>query len=255
MPEQLFESELFGFERGAHSTATRKTPGKVEAAEGGTLFLDEIAELSPGSQAKLLQLLETREYYPLGSTTAIRADVRIISATNEDLEQLVAAKRFRGDLFYRLHVVPLKVPGLDARRDDIPELVEHFVAEACRRYRFPQLEVSRRTLEACRNAPWPGHTRQLRNAIEAAVILARGEKSPTLHVNHVFPDRAAGPERLTLQQATRDFQHRFVREALEKNGWNVAETARELELARSHLYNLINDFGLQRSDGKDKGRT
>ena len=255
MPETLFESELFGAERGAHSTATRRMAGRVAAAEGGTLFLDEIAELSAGSQAKLLQLLETREYYPLGSTTALRADVRIFSATNENLEKLVAARKFREDLFYRLHVVPLEVPRLDARRDDITELVEHFVAEVCRRHRFPPLDVSRRTLAACRDAAWPGHTRQLSHAIEAAVIRAHGEKSATLHEHHVFPKDDPGPEPLTLQQATRDFQRRFVREALAKNGWNVAETARELDLARSHLYNLIHDFELRRDDGKDKGRT
>ncbi|HWU85648.1 MAG TPA: sigma-54-dependent Fis family transcriptional regulator [Kofleriaceae bacterium] len=255
MQEPLIENEMFGHERGSFTGAMARRPGKVEAAEGGTLFLDEIAELPAGSQAKLLQLLETREYYPIGSTTAVRADVRIVSATNENLEKLVAAKKFREDLFYRLHVMPLEVPGLDARRDDIAELVEHFVAEACRRHRFQPLEVSRRALAACQNAPWPGHTRQLRNAIGAAVIRANGQKSSTLHEQHVFPKHAPGPEPLTLQQATRDFQRRFVRDALEKNGWNVAETARELDLARSHLYNLIHDFELRRDDGKDRGRT
>lgn len=255
MPEALFENELFGAEKGAHSTATRKIAGKVAAAEGGTLFLDEVAELSAGSQAKLLQLLETREYHALGSTTTLRANVRVFTATNANLEARVAARQFREDLFYRMHVMPLEVPGLDARRDDIPELVEHFVAESCKRHRFPALAVSRRTLAACRDATWPGHTRQLSHAIEAAVIRARGEKSATLHEHHVFPKHAPGPDPLTLQQATHQFQRRFVREALEKNNWNVAETARELDLARSHLYNLIHDFELRRDDGKDKGRT
>jgi Nif-specific regulatory protein len=255
MPETLFESELFGHERGSFTGATARRAGKVEAAEGGTLFLDEIAELSAGSQAKLLQLLETREYYPLGTTTPARANVRIISATNENLEQLFAAKKFRQDLFYRLNVMPLEVPGLDGRRDDIAELVEYFVAEACKRHAFPVLAVSRRALAACRHAPWPGHTRQLRNAVEAAVIRASGEKSPTLHEQHMFPKHAPGPEPVTLQQATWDFQRRFVREALERKGWNVAETARDLDIARSHLYNLIHDFELRRDDGKEKGRT
>jgi DNA-binding NtrC family response regulator len=255
MPEPLIENELFGAERGAHSTATRKVTGKVAAADGGTLFLDEVAELSAGAQAKLLQLLETREYHPLGSTTTLRADVRIISATNANLIERVAARQFREDLYYRMHVVPLEVPGLDGRRDDIPELVEHFVAEACKRHRFPPITVSRRTLAACRDATWPGHTRQLSHALEAAVIRAHGAKSPTLHEHHVFPGHAPGPEPLTLQQATRQFQRRVVLEALEKNGWNVAETARDLDLARSHLYNLINDFELRRDEGKDRGRT
>ncbi len=254
MPEPLIENELFGAERGAHSTATRKVTGKVAAADGGTLFLDEVAELSAGAQAKLLQLLETREYHALGSTTTLRADVRIISATNANLLERVGARQFREDLYYRMHVVPLEVPGLDLRRDDIPELVEHFVAESCRRHRFPAITVSRRTLAACRDATWPGHTRQLSHAIEAAVIRAYGARSPTLHEHHVFPKHAPGPEPLTLQQATRQFQRRVVLEALEKNDWNVSETARELDLARSHLYNLINDFELRRDDGKDRGR-
>ncbi|MBA3397957.1 MAG: sigma-54-dependent Fis family transcriptional regulator [Deltaproteobacteria bacterium] len=249
IPETLIESELFGAERGAHSTATRRVTGKVAAAQGGTLFLDEVGELSAGAQAKLLQLLETREYHPLGSATTIHADVRIVSATNANLEERVAAKQFREDLFYRLHVMPLDVPGLEARRADIPELVEQFVAEACKRHKLTSLAVSPRALAACQDAAWPGHTRQLKNAIEAAVIRANGEKSPTLNEHHVFPKVArgeAGPH--TLQLATRQFQRRYVLEALEKNGWRVAETARELDLARSHLYNLINDFELRRDD-------
>ena len=254
IPETLIESELFGAEKGSHSTATRKQIGKVAAAEGGTLFLDEIGELSAGAQAKLLQLLETRHYHPLGATSSIRANVRILSATNADLQARVSAKQFREDLFYRLHVVPLEVPALDARRDDIPELVEHFCVEACRKHKLPPLAVSRRALAACQDAAWPGHTRQLAHAIEAAVIRASGDKSATLHVHHIFPKQAAdASETLTLQDATRQFQRRHVLDALEKNNWNVAETARELELARSHLYNLINDFELRR-DRTDKSK-
>jgi len=228
--------------------------GKVAAAEGGTLFLDEIGELSAGAQAKLLQLLETRHYHPLGGTVAIRANVRILSATNADLQARVSAKQFREDLYYRLHVVPIEVPGLEARRDDIPELVEHFCAEACKKHRLPVLTVSRRALAACQDAAWPGHTRQLAHAIEAAAIRASGERSATLHAHHIFPKQptVADEEPLTLQEATRQFQRRHVLEALEKNNWNVAETARELELARSHLYNLINDFELRRNPNKDK---
>ena len=250
MQEALVENELFGAERGAHSTATRRAAGKVAAAEGGTLFLDEIAELSQGAQAKLLQLLEKREYHPLGSSTSIRADVRIISATNANLQEHVHTKRFRSDLYYRLHVVPLEVPGLEARRDDIPELVGHFCVEVCKRHKFAQLAVSRRALAACQDAAWPGHTRQLAHAIEAAVIRAHGEKSPTLQEHHVFPKAAAAgvePEQ-TLLQATRQFQRRLVLEALERTDWNVADAARELGLVRSHVYNLMSDFELRREE-------
>ncbi len=258
IPEALIENELFGAERGAHSTATRRVVGKVAAAEGGVLFLDEIAELSAAAQAKLLQLLETRSYHPLGGTTPIRANVRIVSATNANLEDHVAAKRFRNDLFYRLHAFPLDVPGLDARRDDIPELVEHFCAEACKRHKLAPLAVSWRCTAACQDASWPGHTRQLAHAVEAAVIRAHGEKSTLLHEHHVFPKAAVGrgePPPQTLQLATRQFQRRLVLEALEKNDWNVSETARELDLARSHLYNLINDLDLRRDSNRPSAST
>lgn len=254
IPETLIENELFGAERGAHSTATRKVTGKVAAAEGGTLFLDEVAELTLGAQAKLLQLLETREYHPLGSTSTIRADVRILSATNAKLQERVAAKQFREDLYYRMHVVPLEVPGLEQRRDDIPELVDHFCHEACRRHRLAPLTVSRRARLACREASWPGHSRQLAHAIEAAVIRAHGERSTTLQDHHIFPKASAsGNEPVTLQDATRQFQRRHVLAALEKNDWNITETARELDLARSHLYNLINDFELPRPPRSGSG--
>nr|MBA3539885.1 sigma-54-dependent Fis family transcriptional regulator [Deltaproteobacteria bacterium] len=238
IPETLIESELFGAERGAHSTATRRVTGKVAAAEHGTLFLDEVGELSAGAQAKLLQLLETREYHALGGTSPIRANVRILSATNADLEKRVAAKQFREDLYYRLHVVPLELPGLEQRRDDIVPLAEHFCAEACKRHKMPAMEISRHAAAACREASWPGHARQLAHAIEAAVIRAHGDQSVTVHEHHIFP-KAASVEvaDLSLQQATRQFQRRHVLEALEKNDWNVSETARELDLARSHLYN------------------
>jgi DNA-binding NtrC family response regulator len=179
--------------------------------------------------------------------------VRILSATNAQLQDRVTAKQFREDLYYRLHVVPLELPGLEDRRDDIPELVEHFSAESCKRHRLPVLSVSRRALAACRDSSWPGHTRQLAHAIEAAVIRAHGERSTTLHEHHIFPkvsrDQA---ETLTLQQATRQFQRRTVLEALENNDWNVTETARQLDLARSHLYNLINDFELRRDKKTEK---
>jgi Nif-specific regulatory protein len=256
IPEALIENELFGAERGAHSTAMRRVTGKVAAAEGGTLFLDEVAELSAGAQAKLLQLLETREYHSLGSTASIRANVRILSATNAKLQERVAAKQFREDLYYRMHVVPLELPGLEERRDDIPELVEHFCVELCKRHRLALLAVSRRALAACRDSPWPGHTRQLAHAIEAAVIRAHGERSTTLHEHHIFPKASRDEaQTLTLQQATRQFQRRYVLDALDKADWNVSETARQLDLARSHLYNLIHDFELRKPDGKDKPRS
>ena len=158
--------------------------------------------------------------------------------------------------------MPLDVPRLERRREDIGELVEHFCEETCKRHKFPTLTVSRSALAACRDATWPGHTRQLAHAIEAAVIRAHGERSTTLREHHIFPKAPRDqPEPHSLQDATRQFQRRHVLAALEKHDWNVTETARELDLARSHLYNLINDFELRRGgsggprgdgdDGKD----
>ena len=241
IPETLFESEMFGAERGSHSMATQKTLGKVAAADGGTLFLDEIGDLSPGAQAKLLHLLQAREYHALGATKATNADIRVVTATNAELKERVAAKQFREDLYYRLHVLPLAMPSLADRRDDIPALVAHVCVETCRRHNLPTITASQRSIVACREAPWPGHVRELSHAIEAAVIRAHGDASATIHLHHIFPaatvDTTAGPA--TWQEATRTFQRRYLLEALDANDWNITSTARQLALARAHVYNLI----------------
>lgn len=247
LPETLIESELFGFVRGAHSTAMRNTPGKVAAAEGGTLFLDEIGELPPGAQASLLQLLQSREYYPLGATTPERADVRIIAATNASLAERIERHKFREDLFYRLNVMPLDLPPLSARREDIEPLVASFVEQACASHGFGPRSISRSALLACVEASWPGNVRQLRNIIEAGVIRAHGAGSEIVGLEHLFPDASPDEDRPpTFQEATRRFQRRFLRECLERHEWNISAVARELDLARSHIYNLIRVHGLER---------
>ena len=255
IPEALIESELFGAERGAHSTATLRVVGKVAAADGGTLFLDEVAELSAGAQAKLLHLLQAREYHPLGASRAVAADVRIISATNGDLKARVAARQFREDLFYRLQVLPLRMPGLHERRGDIELLVDYFVADTCRRHGLGPLEASAGARFACREAAWPGHVRELAHALEAAAIRAAGERADLILDHHIFVDRRLelaptdDEGAATFQAATRRFQARYVREALERNDWNVARTGRELGVARSHLYTLLHEYRLKRADG------
>jgi len=251
IPEGLIESELFGAEKGAHSTATRKLIGKVAAAEGGTLFLDEIGELSAPAQAKLLHLLQAREYHPLGSPTSVHADIRVISATNANLRASVAKGKFREDLYYRVHVLPLEMPGLAERRDDIPELVEHFCTTACKRHGLAVLTVSRRTAAACREANWPGHVRQLEHAIEAGAIRAHGEQSGVLEQHHVFPEVERNDAPMSFHESTRLHQKRLVVEALERHDWNVADAARELDLARSYVYNLIHEFELERSGSNE----
>jgi len=261
LPEGLLESELFGALPGAHSTAARKIDGKVAAAEGGTLFLDEIGELKPSGQAKLLQLLQSREYYPLGGTRPVRADVRVIAATNLDLKVAVQRKEFREDLFYRLQVLPIRLPSLTERREDVALLATHFCAETCKTHGFPRLGLSVDALCAVEAAEWSGNARELGHAVEAAAIRAAAEGVAQIERRHLFPAAAGGshPETgavapvevrpyrgLTFQEATRRFQAALLRDALEENGWNVTEAAAKLDLARSHAYRLVRAFDLSR---------
>ncbi len=249
IPESLLESELFGAFPGAHSTANRRIEGKVAAAERGTLFLDEICDLAPTAQAKLLQLLQSREYYPLGGVRPIQADVRVMAATNCDILHAVAERRFREDLFYRLQVLPLRVPTLAERRDDIPALAAHFCEEAARRHRLGRVELSPGAIRAAQITEWPGNVRELAHAVEAATIRAAGEGVPNVQKSHLFPAvGSAGTERrqLTFQEATRRFQAELLGEALEESGWNVTEAARRLDIARSHLYALIRQIPVTR---------
>jgi transcriptional regulator with GAF, ATPase, and Fis domain len=177
LPETLIESELFGAFPGAHSAATRRIQGKIEAAEGGTLFLDEIGDLTPTAQGKLLQVLQSKQYFPLGATKSVRCDVRIIAATNVDLAAAVAAKRFREDLYYRLEVMPMRIPSLAERAEDIPALAAAFCAAAARRHGLGRLRLSEGAVRAAQAIEWPGNVRQLEHSIEAAVIRAAGEVS------------------------------------------------------------------------------
>jgi Nif-specific regulatory protein len=252
IPESLLESELFGAMQGAHSTATRRIEGKLDAAEHGTLFLDEVSELTLATQAKLLQFLQSRQYYPLGSNKPLVADVRIFAATNADLRSAVHEKRFREDLLYRLEVLPLRVPALRERSEDIPELMDFFCARACQSHRFARLRFSPSAIHAGRSAEWPGNVRQLAHAVEAAVIRAAGKASASVEREHLFPTqpRAASERReaLTFQQATRQFQEQLLRDTLRETEWNVSQTAEKLDVARSHVYSLIRSFGLQKGE-------
>jgi Nif-specific regulatory protein len=251
LPETLIESELFGARAGGHSTATVRMAGKVAAAEGGTLLLDEIGELSLAAQSKLLQLLETKRYYPLGASEPATADVRLLAATNADLDVAVAKGSFRQDLFHRLVVLPIRVPSLAERRSDLAALAQHFCARVCERHGLPRLEMSGAALRAVEAAEWPGNVRQLEHAIEAGAIRAAGPGAMKVERHHVFPDAEAPDtqeedEAATFQEATRRFQAQLLRDCLEETGWNVSETARRLDVARSHVYKLITAFGFER---------
>jgi Nif-specific regulatory protein len=254
LPETLVESELFGAMPGAHSTAVRRLPGKVEAAEGGTLFLDEIADLPLGAQSKLLQLLQSLEYFPLGATRPIHADVRIIAATNTDLKVAVERRTFREDLFYRLQIVPIRVPPLASRPEDIRELLERFCRRACEVHSLGPLSISPAAFRAAETADWPGNVRELENAVEAAVIRAGSAGAVQLERHHLFPEaegEGEGEAPESFQEATRRFQGQLLLRALEESGWNVVEAARRLDVTRSHVYNLIRAHGLER--GKRSG--
>lgn len=249
LPESLMESELFGAVAGAHSTATRAMAGKVAAAQGGTLFLDEIGELSAAAQAKLLQLLHSREYFPLGASRAQKADIRIFAATNGDLLEAVAAGTFREDLYYRLDVLRIPMPPLSARRDDIPELLRALFAEACRRNGLAVIEVSSAAVSAAQAAEWPGNVRQLANSVERAVARAAAEGCRVAEARHLFgEDEAPGSESdaLTWQAATRRFQRDLLVRTLRETGGNVSEVARRLDLVRSHIYSMIRAFGIDK---------
>lgn len=253
LPDELAEQELFGAMAGAHSTAAHTMPGKVTEAERGTLFLDEIGTMSRRVQAKLLQFLQSKQYYPLNSTKPKQADVRIIAATNSDLQQAIAEGTFREDLFFRLQGLPIRVPSLAERREDVPQLAAYFCEAACSRFKLPRLSLSHGAILATQTAEWRGNIRQLQNAIEMAAVRAAGEGATQIERHHVFPhvvqmDEVSPPE-LTFQEATREFHASLLRQTLEATDWNVAETARRLDLSRSHVFTLIKALGLKDKQG------
>ncbi len=253
IPESLFENELFGAAPGAHSAVPRGgMTGKVEAATGGTLFLDEIGELPLGSQAKLLQLLQDKTYYRLGSAEARRADVRIVSATNRDLASLVRERRFREDLYYRLRVFEARVPALSERREDIVPLAKQFCHAACEKHGLGEKTLSPSGISAVKTAEWPGNVRELANQIESAVLNAHLRAADEVAATDLFPDERARAteDASSLQGATRQFQRAHLVAVLEASDWNMSETARRLDIARSHLYNLIRAHGLTRVSAK-----
>jgi Nif-specific regulatory protein len=247
IPEALFESELFGTKEGAF-TGARQLAGKVAAAEGGTLFLDEIGEVAPLAQGKLLQLLQSKQYYALGSTTLKTANIRVIAAGSEQLEQFVAEKRFREDLFYRLNTFTVRVPSLAERREDIGPIMQHLVKQIAFGHSMPPLPLSTSMRVACETMEWPGNIRQLRARLEQSLIRAVAENAPQIEGRHLdgrAPAKEDGAAN-TFAEATRAFQRELLRRELDACEWNVREVSRRLDLTRSHVYNLIRTFGFQR---------
>jgi Nif-specific regulatory protein len=250
IPEALLENELFGAEPGAHSAATRGAiKGKVEAAEGGTLFLDEIGELAPGAQSKLLQLLQSKTYYRLGSTAPRRADVRVLAATNANLKVAIAERKFREDLYYRLQVLEIHVPSLAERTEDLVPLSFEFLRQVIDRHQLPRKTLSPGAIRAIQAAEWPGNVRQLANRIESAAIHAQMRGSGHIEAGDIFHDdpKSPGEVPVTLQSATRRFQRNHILNVLTSTDWNALEAARILDVSRSQIYNLIRTFELKGS--------
>ncbi len=244
IPEELLESELFGHERGAFTHAVQTRIGRFEQADGGTIFLDEISEMSPGLQVKILRVLQDRSFERIGGVKTIRVDIRIIAATNRDLEELVHRNKFREDLFYRLNVIPIRVPPLREREGDILLLARHFLQECCRKQKKPLKRLSPAALDLLEQYPWPGNVRELENLMERLIILTEGELIDTAdlpekiqRLNLPAAESAADfpPRGIHLTAATQAFERGLILQALERSGWVKSRAAALLNLNRTTL--------------------
>ncbi len=258
LPENLIESELFGYEKGAFTGAAQQKKGKFELASGGTIFLDEIGDMNPITQAKVLRALENRMIERLGGTQPISVDVRVISATHRNLPAEVKAGRFREDLYYRLRVVTLEVPPLRARKEDIPMLADAFLKlHGAREGRIKRL--SRGAMQAIARYDWPGNVRELKNALERSVIFSRGEEISEADLSDEVMGNAPGPARAgkaasdemplseaDFREAKRKFEVAYITRQLERHKWNVSHTAAAIGLHRQSLQEKLRELGIHR---------
>jgi DNA-binding NtrC family response regulator len=247
LPESLIESELFGHERGAFTSATHARAGRFELADGGTLFLDEIVELSANVQVKLLRVLQERAFERVGGTKTLNVDIRLIAASNRDLETEVEGENFRRDLFYRLNVVPLVLPPLRERREDIPGLAAHFAAKAAEKHGRATPQLSPELIDSLHEYEWPGNVRELENLMERLVLL---DRQPALGLEFL-PEKmlkatpAPGvPCETTFEGEITALKRRLILDALEAEDGNKAAAAKRLGISRSYLHRLISEFGL-----------
>ena len=237
--ENLFESELFGHMKGAFTDAVADRAGRFQAADGGTLFLDEIGNLPASLQTKLLRALESREVLPLGSDQPIPIDVRLIAATNQPIDTLVAEGRFREDLLYRINTIEIELPPLRERLDDLPDLIAHFVSTYARKYGLEEKTVTPNALTALRGHHWPGNVRELSHAVERALILSDGDALDAADFR-LMKSEPGSSATLNLE----DNERRMVALALERAGGNISHAAAALGITRSALYRRIEKFGL-----------
>jgi two-component system response regulator AtoC len=244
VPENLLESELFGHEPGAFTDARKRKMGLLEAADQGTLFLDEIGDMAPGLQAKLLGMLEERRFRRVGGLKEIDVDVRVISATHRNLNEMVEQGTFREDLLYRLRVIPIRIPPLRERLEDIPILARHFAAELAAGWGRPALSLSPEALDSLAARTWPGNVRELRNAIERAVILARGD---VIEASALAPDAPSSPGTIALPSegiCVDDVVTDLVRRALERTDGNQSAAARLLGMTRDQVRYRMRKLGM-----------
>ena len=251
IPNELIESELFGHEKGSLTGAFNQRIGKFELANNGVLFLDEIGDMSLNAQAKVLRAIEDGIIERVGGNRKIAVDVRILSATNKDLREEIKNGRFREDLFHRLNVIPLHIPPLRERKDDIPILVKHFVNQICTKNNFPAKIFNTDAIKIMQSYEWTGNVRELRNFIERVIIMIPqiiiGEKE----INSLLPkSNSVMGEILDISNSFQDFKEKaekaFIEKQLEINNWNISKTAEILDIQRSHLYSKIKKYGLEK---------
>ena len=261
IPSELIESELFGHEKGSFTSAIKQRIGKFEQASGGTLFLDEIGDMSLSAQAKVLRALQENKVTRVGGEKEIDVDVRVIAATNKDLQKEIEAGNFRMDLYHRLSVILIHVPHLTERKNDIPLIAQSFCNEICEDYGIPVKTISEAAMEALQTMPWTGNIRELRNMIERLIILSdkiitdkdvRTFANPSSAAPAVESGSAASSpnfDQFTNFQEYKDFAERdYIKYKLEKNNWNVSKTADDIDIQRSHLYSKIEKYGLKRAE-------
>ena len=249
IPSELIESELFGHEKGAFTGATQQRRGKFELADGGTLFLDEVGDMNPSAQAKVLRVLQEGELERVGGSETLEVDVRVIAATNKDLQAEIAAHQFREDLYYRLAVVPIELPPLRARRDDIPALVEHFLDQVCAENDRKTKRVAQGAMTLLMQHDWPGNVRELKNVVERLVILTGdvdviGEGDVVDALPRVKPVKAGFARGTPFKDLVAGAEREIILAALDANEHHVSNTAKELQLERSHLYKKMRALGI-----------
>jgi two-component system, NtrC family, nitrogen regulation response regulator NtrX len=254
IPDELIESELFGHEKGSFTGAIRKQTGKFVAADGGTIFLDEIGDMSLRTQAKVLRVLQEGDVEPVGSATVIKVDVRVIAATNKDLEEEIKNGRFREDLYYRLNVIPVRTPPLRERRDDVAVLAQHFARLFSEEHNYHPKRFTAAALKALSDAPWRGNVRELRNMIERLVIMVPAESIDMTDLPAEFfrapVDIISTAMRLnTLQEFKDEAEKAFILAKLREHGWNVSKTAEAIDTPRSNLYKKIEQYNIKREAG------